>query len=253
VPYSDLLAQAGVTRFVENEHVPSDGTQVGTTWRFVAKHGGPDRRFNNNRQLPIMLYGELRFTSHTGVRELFHCSIPGTVSQVSETLAGFKSSAQSRKADVSFAAPGKDNLLLRVGLWVAVVLIGLVTMASFDGDYSAARAQEREAARLRQQRTEETRQQFVLSLNNAFRNKHVNNVTATATDDQLTLRFTNELSKPAKRDGLKPFEKTTFFAKIMAPNTETTLCSTGFRVLKVAINNDPASISNLICPFNGTQ
>ena len=37
---------------------PRDARQVDTTWRFVNKNGGPDRRFKDNRQLPVMLYGE---------------------------------------------------------------------------------------------------------------------------------------------------------------------------------------------------
>jgi len=40
-------------RFNEEERVPQDATVVGSTWRFVRRDGGPDRRFNNNRQIPI--------------------------------------------------------------------------------------------------------------------------------------------------------------------------------------------------------
>ena len=36
----------------------------GQTWRFVNKNGGPDRRFNNNIQLPIVLYGQLMVQSN---------------------------------------------------------------------------------------------------------------------------------------------------------------------------------------------
>jgi hypothetical protein len=50
--------------------VPRDSTQVDTTWRFVNKNGGPDRRFNNNSQIPILQYGEV--VMRTDVRPWVH-------------------------------------------------------------------------------------------------------------------------------------------------------------------------------------
>lgn len=83
VPYNQLGATAAQIQFREDEQVPSDAVKVGTTWRFVNKNGGPDRRFNNNRQLPIMLYGQLFLTSASGVRELFEMSVlTPTITQV---------------------------------------------------------------------------------------------------------------------------------------------------------------------------
>jgi hypothetical protein len=40
----------------------------------VNKSGGPDRRFANNRQLPVMRYGELRMQSSTGLNEAIQIS-----------------------------------------------------------------------------------------------------------------------------------------------------------------------------------
>jgi hypothetical protein len=252
VPYSDLVAREGFTRFVEDGSAPADGTRVGTTWRYVAKNGGPDRRFNNNRQLPVMLYGELGLTSQSGVKELFHCSVPDAVSEVASAIATLKSGAKSRNIDVSFSAPGRDNTLLRVALWSTVVLIGLVALASFDIDYSVARDQTLAEVELQRQREEQNRQQFVLTLNQELRARHLNNATASSSGDMLALRFTNESSKSARRDGVKPFEKSTLLAKVVAPNTEASLCSAGFRGLQVTVNNDPPTSSNLICPFKTT-
>jgi len=65
---------AQISRFVEGESVPSDSQQVDSTWRYVNKKGGPDRRFSNNRQLPIMQYGVLAFSSASGLSALFMCS-----------------------------------------------------------------------------------------------------------------------------------------------------------------------------------
>ena len=64
--YSDLTSTVSGTRFVESETVPTDAKIVDHTWKYVNKSGGPDRRFNDNRQLPICLYGELNLRSNTG-------------------------------------------------------------------------------------------------------------------------------------------------------------------------------------------
>jgi hypothetical protein len=74
--YSDLKVHARTTRFVETGVVPNDAQQVDSTWRFVSKKGGPDRRFSNNRQLPVMEYGEVAFSSASGLNALFMYSRP---------------------------------------------------------------------------------------------------------------------------------------------------------------------------------
>lgn len=61
---------------IEHESVPTDAPVVGSTWQYVNKSGGPDRRFNNNRQLPILQYGELHLTSSTGLNEVIQVSNP---------------------------------------------------------------------------------------------------------------------------------------------------------------------------------
>lgn len=78
VSYRELHASASVTRFIESESVPHDATVVGHTWRFVNKSGGPDRRFSNNRQIPICNYEEVRLSSRTGLNEVLQISRVGT-------------------------------------------------------------------------------------------------------------------------------------------------------------------------------
>lgn len=75
VPYEHLSATAAAARFVEEGHVPPDAQVMDTTWRYVNKSGGPDRRFNNNAQLPVMRYGDLSFNSPHGIRILFQTSL----------------------------------------------------------------------------------------------------------------------------------------------------------------------------------
>ena len=56
------------------------------TWQYVNKNGGPDRRFNNNRQLPIMLYGEVELTTPTGLRWMLQLSRPDVASVMAAAL-----------------------------------------------------------------------------------------------------------------------------------------------------------------------
>ena len=61
-------------RFIESETAPRDSIIVGHTWQYVNKSGDPDRRFANNKQLPILLYSDVSFTSDTGLNELVQFS-----------------------------------------------------------------------------------------------------------------------------------------------------------------------------------
>lgn len=56
-------------RFHETEPVPPDAQVVGTTWLKANKDGSRDRRFANNRAIPIACYGELTFRSPGGLHE----------------------------------------------------------------------------------------------------------------------------------------------------------------------------------------
>lgn len=46
-------------RLIEEETPPAEATVVDQTWRYLNRNGGPDRRFNDNRELPIGLYGKI--------------------------------------------------------------------------------------------------------------------------------------------------------------------------------------------------
>lgn len=74
--YSDISSDIRTTRFIESESVPKDSSVVGTTWKYVNKKGGPDRRFADNRQLPICEYGEIELTSNNGLNTLLMYSNP---------------------------------------------------------------------------------------------------------------------------------------------------------------------------------
>jgi hypothetical protein len=82
VSYEKLNVDFNDTRFIESDGAPSDSRVVGNTWRYVNKSGGPDRRFNNNSQIPICLYESMLLTSSSGLRELFQMSRIGIGTQL---------------------------------------------------------------------------------------------------------------------------------------------------------------------------
>lgn len=84
--YSDVEAAAYPQRFIETERPPRDSKQVDTTWRFVNKGGGPDRRFNNNVQLPVLLYGRLELSSRNGLFWVLDASRPEPTATVADRV-----------------------------------------------------------------------------------------------------------------------------------------------------------------------
>ena len=63
IPYDEVQALFQDLEYVEQEILPNDATVIGKTWKYVRRDGGPDRRFKNNRQLPIVRYGLVAFSS----------------------------------------------------------------------------------------------------------------------------------------------------------------------------------------------
>lgn len=77
VSYADLRLRWQNSHFIETERVPSDALVVDHTWKHPNKNGGPDRRFKDNRQIPICLYETLHFQSDSGVNEIVEFSQTG--------------------------------------------------------------------------------------------------------------------------------------------------------------------------------
>ena len=86
VSYSELKTSVEQIKFIEDESPPSDATVVGHTWRFVNKKGGPDKRFQNNRQLPVCLYSELDLQSESGLHETLQLSKTGLAESFAAAL-----------------------------------------------------------------------------------------------------------------------------------------------------------------------
>lgn len=67
IDYAELEVKNSPITFVESGSVPPDATVTGKTWQYVNKSGGPDRRFKNNREMPLCRYNELRLTTDRGL------------------------------------------------------------------------------------------------------------------------------------------------------------------------------------------
>lgn len=92
--YESISAQMSVTRFIEDGGaLPRDGRQVDSTWRYVRRDGGPDLRFANNAQLPIMRYGELDIASHYGLRVVLQTSTVEAAEGAERALGALRQAA----------------------------------------------------------------------------------------------------------------------------------------------------------------
>lgn len=76
VDFNDLHVSHIDQRFIEEEAVPSDSQIVDYTWAKVNKNGSPDKRFKDNYQIPIALYGKLEIQSPSGLNEQWSVSNP---------------------------------------------------------------------------------------------------------------------------------------------------------------------------------
>jgi hypothetical protein len=119
--YKDAHIEPSFTNFREDGPVPADSTNVGSTWQYVNKNGGPDRRFANNRQIPIQRYSDLRFThprltfrlqfSRAGVADVLASALQG--------LCGSAGSARSRGVAKDTAKPAAEQQQLPDGAFAS--------------------------------------------------------------------------------------------------------------------------------------
>jgi len=89
VGYQELRINVKPSRFIEDGAPPRDSKVVDRTWKYVNKAGGPDRRFKDNRELPICLYDEISLSSQTGLNEVLQisrCEVAGAFAEAISAL-----------------------------------------------------------------------------------------------------------------------------------------------------------------------
>lgn len=107
VPYQDLNVSNSLTKFIEEDSAPADAPIVGYTWRYVNKKGGPDRRFNSNKQLPVCLYGELNISSESGLNCKVHYSNPEAASRLCNVIKVLHNSSLELPKAISYVRIAK--------------------------------------------------------------------------------------------------------------------------------------------------
>ncbi|WP_222890246.1 DUF4236 domain-containing protein [Enterobacter sp. C2] len=96
----ELKISSEYRRFHEEEGVPSDSLIDGHTWAKTNKNGSPDRRFKDNYQIPICVYGGITFNSQTGVTEEYMVSNADAAQAFAEAVKRYQTSLTESEAFV---------------------------------------------------------------------------------------------------------------------------------------------------------
>lgn len=94
ISYADLRLDTAVSRFIEDEGVPHDSRIVDRTWKYVNKSGGPDRRFKDNTEIPVVEYEKIHFTTASGLNEFFHVSRVGASAGIAGAILAMAQHSQ---------------------------------------------------------------------------------------------------------------------------------------------------------------
>ncbi|MDO4955603.1 MAG: DUF4236 domain-containing protein [Bacteroidales bacterium] len=86
--YDEINISYKSTRFQEKDIRPFDSNLLGTTWTYVNKNGGPDKRFAYNPQLLIFEYGEIKFSCYKNPLKLFSTTFLFSNSKAAENFTG---------------------------------------------------------------------------------------------------------------------------------------------------------------------
>lgn len=73
-PVTEVNLKYGNVNFQEEGIAPSDAQKVGTTYKYVNKNGGPDKRYSNNPVIPIVKYGEITIEPFGRLFQVSNCT-----------------------------------------------------------------------------------------------------------------------------------------------------------------------------------
>ena len=88
--YKDIEIQLSTSNFRESEEIPSDSEQIGSTWKYVNNDGSRDKRFNDNRKIPIMKYCEIIIKTNLGFIIRFQTSNYEIGNEIANILHNYK-------------------------------------------------------------------------------------------------------------------------------------------------------------------
>ncbi|MDP2678854.1 MAG: DUF4236 domain-containing protein [Rhodoferax sp.] len=104
VGYQELRIEVNATRFIESEAVPRDAKVVDRTWKYVNKSGGPDKRFKDNKELPVCRYEEVTLSSQSGLNEILQLSRCGFGNGFAEAITSLGKKMPKEGASAAQAA-----------------------------------------------------------------------------------------------------------------------------------------------------
>ncbi len=84
--YEDIQINTGTVNFIESGIVPGDAKVIGYTWSKVNKDGSPDKRYKDNKELPICEYGTIKICSKSGLNIQMYCSDIDNIKKLGESL-----------------------------------------------------------------------------------------------------------------------------------------------------------------------
>lgn len=97
IDFREVMLTYKPQHFIEDEFVPSDAQVVDEAWAKSNRDGSPDRRFRDNYQIPVALYGRLTFTSATGLHEEYQVSSALLAERFSKVWNKFQQSFDAGK------------------------------------------------------------------------------------------------------------------------------------------------------------
>lgn len=129
--YADFEIRGSLTSFVEHQTVASDAIVSGQTWLYANKNGGPDRRFVNNKELPLCSYTEINFDSEGGLSERIMLSSPSAIqfAPTIEEIGRLQASGEEQKLTTVVELPRKKWPAIAIAVYGLILALctGIVT------------------------------------------------------------------------------------------------------------------------------
>ena len=111
--YAALEIDSGTGTFVWDEAVPNEAQVVGLTWQYVRRDGGPDGRFNNNRQIPLVRVAYLAMAGG-GLAVVVQTTRVSAAERVRDAMASYAKAATVQDAPASLADSSQHHGALAV-------------------------------------------------------------------------------------------------------------------------------------------
>ena len=139
ISYESLGIDFYTTQFIESSGVPCDSQIVSHTWRYVNRDGGPDRRFSNNHQIPVVAYEELTLSGGPHFRQVLQFSKTGNSSDFRSAVAGLSQLTSKTQSHPQAAHATGGHPRERAGneVWLIPLAFAVVLGTAFIGKVTA--------------------------------------------------------------------------------------------------------------------